>query len=145
MRGLLLTFEYDSGRTAVASLIAYTNGVFAYILTSTNAPVATISGNINISHAYEHRINYCANLNYIKPGLYINNLEIKPLFGSKYIRTGSSYAKLVSIAEDYSIIKLRSQFLLRISNLCVATIGVLLNRKNYVNSSFNAGWNRRLG
>jgi len=146
VKGILLTIEYDTNRTAPISLISYSNSVLSTILTAQNSFISSIVTNSNIKKNYEFRNNYCANLNYIKPGIYINNLEFKPLSGLKYVRSGLNYAKLVSTAQNYSIIKLRSKTLLRVSNLCLAVIGVLWGRKNFLLNNFkNAGYNRRIG
>lgn len=140
----MLSFEYDANRTALVSLVAYTNGLFCYTLSS-NPLIASAVLNSNTLASYENRLGYCANLNFIRPGILLNSIEILPLAGAKYTRAGSMSAKLVSTADGYSIVKLRSRFLLRITNLCVGVVGVLLSRLNFVNSTFNAGWRRRLG
>jgi large subunit ribosomal protein L2 len=147
---LILTVEYDANRTSLLSLFAYTNGVLCYNLAANFTTVGAVVANTNINLGFESRLNYCANLNYLKPGIYINNLEFKPLRGGKYVRTAANYAKLVSTANNYSVIKLRSKVLLKISNKCIATVGIVSDKKltlSSINSrkKLNAGYSRRSG
>lgn len=146
MKGVILTLEYDTNRTSPVSVVSYTNSVLSTILPTQTSLVASVMLNSNIKKNYESRANYCANLNYIKPGIYINNLEFKPFSGLKYVRSGLNFAKLVSTSQNYSIIKLRSKTLLKLSSLCLAVIGVLLDKKKFLlSTSKNAGYNRRIG
>ena len=145
MRALLLATEYDASRTSLLSVLAYTNGILSFNLLPAGVSAGSVVSNLNINLGYESRAGYCANLNYLKPGIYINNLELKPRGGGRFVRAGSNYAKLVSTSQSYSIIKLRSKTLLRVSNLCIASVGVLLSKTFLCEGKKNAGYTRRIG
>ncbi len=147
VRAVVLALLYDSNRTALLSLLGHTNGILSFNLASQGTWVGGVTSNINTVVGFEDRLNYSANLNYIKPGTYINTLEFKPLGTGKYVRSAANYAKLVSATNLYSIVKLRSKFLLKLSNICVATVGVLSDKKlmRLSNRPRNAGFFRHLG
>lgn len=101
---------------------------------------------------YEMRSGYCANLNYIKPGLDINSIELRALRGAQYARSGGTGAKLVSITDLVSIIKLKSKTLIKVANSCIAQVGLpspFSASLNYITKQIdlirNAGYTRRKG
>jgi large subunit ribosomal protein L2 len=146
VRAIILAINYDPNRSSLLALFAYTNSIFSFNLCSQGLRVGNTIVNSNIDLGFEYRINYTANLNYLKPGIYINNIEFKPFRGSKYVRTANNYAKLVSTAASYSILKLRSKTLLKVSNTCIATVGILSNKYNYLKElGRNAGFYRHMG
>lgn len=146
VRATVLSIDYDPSRSVLLALLAYTNSIFSFNLCSQGLKAGSTVVNSNITLGFESRVNYSANLNYLKPGIYINNIEFKPLSGSRYVRTANNYAKLVSIAANYSILKLRSKTLLKITNTCISTVGVLTNKYNYLTQiRRNAGFYRHLG
>lgn len=146
VRAIILSLDYDPNRNSILSLYAYTNSIFSFNLCPQGLKAGAIILNSNIMVGFESRVSYTANLNYLKPGIYINNLEFKPLRGSKYVRTANNYAKLVSTTIKYSILKLRSKTLLKVSNNCLATVGVLADKSKYLKSVIkNAGFYRHRG
>jgi len=138
--------EYDPNRTALISWLVYTNGVTCRKLATINLFVSNIVSSVNFSINFESRIGYSAYLKFIKPGTNLHVLEFKPNTPAKYVRSGSTFAKLVSNSLTHAIVKLRSKVLLKISNFCVGTVGVLVNKKSsMIEKRKNAGYNRRLG
>jgi len=139
-------FEYDPCRTTLLSLVAYTNGVFSYRLAPHGILTSAIISNINFMHDFEDRQGYTASLAFIKPGTPIYAFEHKYLSMARFVRAAGTFAKLVSNSLLHSIIKLRSKFLLRVSNKCTATAGILSTRLLFLKShKFDAGRSRRLG
>jgi large subunit ribosomal protein L2 len=109
-------------------MVSYTNAIFSFILAPHNLLPSVVVANINLRLNQEDRLGYSAYLKFIKPGVYINSVEYKPLDGATYVRAASSYGKLVSSSFTHSILKLRSKVLLRVSSSCVATVGILSNK-----------------
>lgn len=147
IQALVLSTEYDPNRSALINLASYTNSIFAYLLAPLYLSISNVVGSFNkVSHLKsEDRLGYCAYLKFIKPGLYIHGLELRPSGGVKYVRAALNYAKLVSNSEFFSIVKLRSKTLLKVSNLCVAAVGTLASKNTYLKLRKGAGFNRRLG
>lgn len=149
VRAVIIAFNYDPNRTAILSTLCYTNSIFSFTLAVQNCNFISMVAAINTAPAYEDRPGYTAYLRFIRPGIHINKFELQPLRGSKYSRAGSSFAKLVSTSSDYSIIKLRSRVLIRLSNRVSAAIGVLTNKlQDALGLDINnncAGYSRRVG
>lgn len=128
--GFIVGFTYDPNRTALLSLIAYSNGVLCYSLGIENtAPytiVSTISGDIS-TLKLEDRLGYTAPLKCMSPGINISALELRLFGGAKYIRAGGAFGKLVSVFAElnYAIIKLKGRRLLKVNANCYATVGVV--------------------
>lgn len=137
---------YDPNRSALLNLISFVNSVICFQLAPEGLFLYNRISNVNGSTVSEDRVGYSSFLKFIKPGTYIHCLEHKPLYGARYVRAASTYAKLVSSSAQHAIIKLRSHTLLKISTICVATIGVLSNKyKHMLIKTRNAGFTRRLG
>lgn len=149
MHSLTVTTEYDSNRTALINVRCYSNSLLAFNLAAQQASKVAVTANINVREQAEDRLEYTAYLKFIKPGVYINSLEYKPLGGAKYVRAGLTYAKLVSLSALHAIIKLRSHILLKVKNTCIATVGVLLGKvlstSEFVTKLHTAGYTRRMG
>lgn len=77
VRAALLSFQYDPNRTSLIAMLSYTNSIFSYALPTQGSFPGSVLANINVLPLNETRANYCANLNFIRPGVYVNSLELR--------------------------------------------------------------------
>lgn len=145
VQGMIMSFEYDPNHSAPISMVTYSNSILSYILSVQGLSVSSIVMSDTPKELVEDRLGFCSTLKYLRPGSYVNNIELKNTLGSKYVRAAGTYSKLVSLTEEgFAILKLRSKFLIKIKENCIATIGLL----GYWASIFfknNAGRSRHLG
>lgn len=128
--GVVETVEYDPNRTARISLIKYADGDRRYILTPLGVevgdPIISSNGEAEISPGNSLL------LKNIPVGTIIHNIEYFSGKGAQIARTAGSYATLMAKEGKYSLIKMPSSEVRKISVECRATIGQLGNveRKN---------------
>ena len=134
--------EYDPNRTAHIMLVKYEDGERAYMLVPQNIKIGDkiISGNKK-----EIKIGNCMPLHDIPVGTAIHNVEMKPGGGAKIARAAGSSVKITGSDDEYSIIKLASGEIRKITSKAKATIGVLSNPDQKNIKIGKAGRNRWLG
>ena len=134
--------EYDPNRTSHIMLVKYEDGERAYMLAPQNIKIGDkiISGNKK-----EIKIGNCMPLHDIPVGTAIHNVEMKPGGGAKIARAAGSSVKITGSDGEYSIIKLASGEIRKITSKAKATIGVLSNPDQKNIKIGKAGRNRWLG
>jgi len=134
--------EYDPNRTSHIMLVKYEDGERAYMLAPQNIKIGDkiISGNKK-----EIKIGNCMPLHDIPVGTAIHNVEMKPGGGAKIARAAGSSVKITGSDDEYSIIKLASGEIRKITSKAKATIGVLSNPDQKNIKIGKAGRNRWLG
>ena len=134
--------EYDPNRTAHIMLVKYEDGERAYMLAPQNIKIGDkiISGNKK-----EIKIGNCMPLHDIPVGTAIHNVEMKPGGGAKIARAAGSSVQITGSDDEYSIIKLASGEIRKITSKAKATIGVLSNPDQKNIKIGKAGRNRWLG
>ena len=134
--------EYDPNRTSHIMLVKYEDGERAYMLVPQNIKIGDkiISGNKK-----EIKIGNCMPLHDIPVGTAIHNVEMKPGGGAKIARAAGSSVKITGSDDEYSIIKLASGEIRKITSKAKATIGVLSNPDQKNIKIGKAGRNRWLG
>ena len=134
--------EYDPNRTSHIMLVKYEDGERAYMLVPQNIKIGDkiISGNKK-----EIKIGNCMPLHDIPVGTAIHNVEMKPGGGAKIARAAGSSVKITGSDGEYSIIKLASGEIRKITSRAKATIGVLSNPDQKNIKIGKAGRNRWLG
>ena len=134
--------EYDPNRTAHIMLVKYEDGERAYMLVPQNIKIGDkiISGNKK-----EIKIGNCMPLHDIPVGTAIHNVEMKPGGGAKIARAAGSSVQITGSDDEYSIIKLASGEIRKITSKAKATIGVLSNPDQKNIKIGKAGRNRWLG
>lgn len=142
---LVLTFEYDPNRTSPISLLSYCNSSIAYSLSVNNTNAGSIVSTFVLKNPKDViKEGDSSFLNIMKPGVYINSIQVSPNKNLKYVRSGGNFAKLVSVVlNQYAIIKLKSKVLLKLNVFNIATLGVLFPPFRTILK--RAGVNRRLG
>ena len=134
--------EYDPNRTSHIMLVKYEDGERAYMLVPQNIKIGDkiISGNKK-----EIKIGNCMPLHDIPVGTAIHNVEMKPGGGAKIARAAGSSVKITGSDDEYSIIKLASGEIRKITSKAKATIGVLSNPDQKNIKIGKAGRSRWLG
>ena len=134
--------EYDPNRTSHIMLVKYEDGERAYMLVPQNIKIGDkiISGNKK-----EIKIGNCMPLHDIPVGTAIHNVEMKPGGGAKIARAAGSHVQITGSDDEYSIIKLASGEIRKITSKAKATIGVLSNPDQKNIKIGKAGRNRWLG
>ena len=134
--------EYDPNRTSHIMLVKYEDGERAYMLAPQNIKIGDkiISGN-----KQEIKIGNCMPLQDIPVGTAIHNVEMKPGGGAKIARAAGSSVQITGSDDEYSIIKLASGEIRKITSKAKATIGVLSNPDQKNIKIGKAGRNRWLG
>ena len=124
IKGTVERIEYDPNRTAYIALIKYEDKEMRYILCPQDLKVGD---KIEAGKNVEIKIGNCLELKDIPPGSSIHNVELVPKTGGKLARSAGSSATLSGFDDEYAIIKLGSGETRKVSNQCMATIGVVSN------------------
>ena len=134
--------EYDPNRTSHIMLVKYEDGERAYMLVPQNIKIGDkiISGSKK-----EIKIGNCMPLHDIPVGTAIHNVEMKPGGGAKIARAAGSSVQITGSDDEYSIIKLASGEIRKITSKAKATIGVLSNPDQKNIKIGKAGRSRWLG
>ena len=134
--------EYDPNRTSHIMLVKYEDGERVYMLLPQGIKIGDkiISGNKK-----EIKIGNCMPLHDIPVGTAIHNVEMKPGGGAKIARAAGSSVQITGSDDEYSIIKLASGEIRKITSKAKATIGVLSNPDQKNIKIGKAGRNRWLG
>jgi large subunit ribosomal protein L2 len=137
--------EYDPNRSANIALIAYTDGVKAYIIApkglkpgdSIFASDKATTNDFNVGNNFP--------LSIIPPSTLVHCVELVPGRGAKIARGAGTSLELVAIEGDSATLKMPSGELRRVHARCRATIGEVGNGDHNQQSLGKAGRNRWLG
>ncbi len=124
VKGTVERIEYDPNRTAYIALINYTDNEKKYIICPQNLKVGDV---IEAGKNVEIKIGNCLHVRDIPPGSSIHNVELVPGNGGKLARSAGSSVTLSGFDDEHAIIRLNSGETRKISNICMATIGVVSN------------------
>jgi len=139
---IVKTIEYDPNRTARIALVYYQDGEKRYII----APHGLKVGQTILSgKGASPEIGNTLYLSEIPFGTVIHNVELRPGQGAKLVRSGGSYAQLMSRDGKFAIIKMPSGETRMILQACKATIGMVSNVDHSLESHGKAGRKRWLG
>ena len=139
---IVKTIEYDPNRTARIALVVYADGEKRYII----APHGLKVGQTIVSgKGVAPEIGNTLYLSEIPFGTVIHNVELRPGQGAKMVRSGGTYAQLMSRDGKFAILKMPSGETRMILQACKATIGMVSNTDHNLESSGKAGRSRWLG
>lgn len=131
---MCVNFLRDPNRTAIVSLIKYSNGAYSYIL----APHGLINGSIlrtiiapQILY-YDYKIGCSVFLRNLNNRSIFYNLEIQLNKGAQYARSAGTYCVLLNndFEKNISKIRLPSNEIINISSDCTASLGRVSNLHN---------------
>ena len=142
MEAVVERIEYDPNRTSHIMLVKYEDGKQSYLLHPQNVKIGDkiVSGNKK-----EIKVGNCMPLQDIPAGTAIHNVEMMPGGGAKMARSAGSFVQITGSDNEYSILKLASGEVRKVSNKAKATIGVLSNPDQKNIKIGKAGRSRWLG
>ncbi len=136
------SIEYDPNRSANIALLNYADGEKRYIL----APLGLKVGDtVTVGVEVDIRPGNALPLSSIPLGTFVHNIEMKPGKGGQLVRSAGGYAQLMAKEGKYATIKLPSNEVRLVPQLCYATIGQVGNIDYENVSSGKAGRSRWLG
>ncbi|HEV8601208.1 MAG TPA: 50S ribosomal protein L2 [Patescibacteria group bacterium] len=136
------TLEYDPGRSAFISLLAYADGEKRYML----APDGLKVGDTVItSERTEVKPGNRMLLKNIPVGTYIHDIQIASHQGGQIARAAGAYAIVQAMENDYSMLKMPSGEIRRIPGTSYATIGQVSNTDWMYVRIGKAGRSRHMG
>jgi large subunit ribosomal protein L2 len=146
---LCLHITKDSNRTCFAALVKYSTGTYSYILASHGLrPGDFIFSTFRPPRfSLKYKIGCSIILRYLDYKSVFFNLEIKPGFGGKYVRSAGTFCKIISMNFDKDLVKIQlpTGLIKIISIYCLVTLGRSSNY-NHKNEFFTkAGFYRKLG
>ena len=134
--------EYDPNRSCHIMLVKFEDGKKFYYLAPQKIKVGDkIQNGTNI----EIKIGNCMPLQEIPAGIEIHNVELYPGAGGKIARSAGTSVTVTGIDGNYSLVKMASGEVRKISSKCMATIGVLSNPDQKNIKIGKAGRSRWLG
>lgn len=141
--GIVIRFEYDPFRKVTLVLVAYSNGILTYNLSSSTMHIGYKLINAHTLKLQEGFSTYIYN---IQTGLLIHNIEIMNKLGGQYVRSKGMFAKLISKNMLIANVKFKkSQRCVKVGSFNVATLGSILQLKWKFLTLKKAGSNRILG
>jgi len=134
--------EYDPNRTAHIALIVFANGDKRYIL----APQGLRAGDTVMSGPdAEMRPGHAMQINRIRVGTILHNVELKPGKGGQMARSAGMSVQLMGKEGGRAVVKLPSGEFRRVDDRCMATIGAIANSDHSNRKVGKAGRTRWLG
>jgi len=122
--GKVKTIEYDPNRNVYISLVSYSNGQKAYILTPQNLKV---DDKVMAGEDAPIEIGNALPLTKIPAGTEVHNIEINPGSGGTMVRAAGLSATLMGFIGQKAQLKLPSKEIRYVNINCYATIGALSN------------------
>ena len=142
MQATVDRIEYDPNRTAFIALITYQDKEKSYIICPQGLK---IGDKVQSGKNIDIKTGNSLELRDIPPGTSLHNVELIPGNGAKLARSAGSSVTLSGYDGDYAILKLASGETRKVSNLCIATIGVVSNPDQKNIKIGKAGRNRWRG
>ena len=138
----VMTVEYDPNRSAFIALLQYEDGEKRYILQPAglkvgDTVVAGPDADIKAGNALP--------LTSIPVGTVIHNIELYPGRGGQLARAAGNAAQLMAKEGGFALLRLPSSELRKVSEKCMATIGVVGNGDHENVKIGKAGRTRHLG
>ena len=142
MNAEVMTIEYDPNRSAFIALVKYEDGEKKYII----APEKLAVGDtIRNGADADIKPGNALPLSAIPVGTVIHNVELHPGKGAQLVRSAGNMAQLMAKENGYALIRLPSGELRNVSEVCMATIGVVSNADHANVNYGKAGRVRHMG
>ena len=138
----VISVEYDPNRTSFISLVVYADGEKRYMLTSKSVrPGTKFIVSAEAPLVTPNRLP----LSKIPVGTFVYNVELKPEGGAKLVRSAGNFAQVVANDSGYTLVKLPSSEVRKVSEKCWATLGEVSNDEHHLVNIGKAGRSRHLG
>jgi large subunit ribosomal protein L2 len=118
------TLEYDPGRSAFISLLAYKDGEKRYILAPDGIKVGDM---VMTAERADIKPGNRMMLRNIPVGNYVHNIELLPGRGGQMARSAGNYAIVQAAEDDYILLKMPSGEIRRVPARAYATVGQVSN------------------
>lgn len=138
----VVAFDYDPNRKSLLSLVQYFNQSFSYIISIENVKINSIQFDGNFAVLKQGTSTLLKNI--IK-GLKISNTESYKGSGSKFLRSSSSFGKIISKNKIMCRVLLSSKKIKKLSVYCTAVVGSTLNFNFNLNKYKKASLSRYSG
>ncbi len=136
------TLEYDPNRSAHIALLEYEDGEKRYIL----APEGLKVGDkVEAGAGADIKPGNALPLANIPTGTFVHNVELYPGRGGQLARAAGNAAQLMAKEGGFALLRLPSSELRKVSEKCMATIGVVGNGDHENVKIGKAGRTRHLG
>lgn len=136
------TVEYDPNRSGFIGLAVYKDGEKRYALIPKTVKVGDsfiVSDNAPIKTGNRLKL---AN---VPVGTFVYNIEVRPLDGSKMVRSAGNFAEVIAQDAGFTQIKLPSSEVRKVSDACFATVGEVSNEEHHLENYGKAGKSRWKG
>lgn len=136
------TVEYDPNRSGFIGLAVYKDGEKRYALIPKTVKVGDsfiVSDNAPIKTGNRLKL---AN---VPVGTFVYNIEVRPLDGSKMVRSAGNFAEVIAQDAGFTQIKLPSSEVRKVSDSCFATVGEVSNEEHHLENYGKAGKSRWKG
>jgi large subunit ribosomal protein L2 len=138
----IASVEYDPNRSAFIALAVYADGEKRYVL----APKSFTTGStFVISEKAPVKTGNRLPLKYIPVGTFVYNIEVKPNGGAKLVRSAGNFAQVIANDAGYTLLKMPSTEVRKVSELSWANVGELSNEENKLRNFGKAGRSRWRG
>ncbi len=137
--------EYDPNRSANLALIAYTDGVKAYILAPKGLKVGDTIVTSDKATTNDYTVGNNFPLAIIPPSTRLHCVELVPGRGAQIARSAGASLELVAVEDGQATLKMPSGELRYVNAKCRATIGEVGNGDHNQQSLGKAGRSRWLG
>lgn len=138
--GVIQTIEYDPGRSAFISLMAYRDGEKRYILTPQGL---RIGDKVMYSETADIRPGNRLPLKSIPVGSLVHDIELIPGQGGKIAKSAGAYAILQTVEAGFALLKMPSGEIRKVRDASAASIGQLANA-DWMNVRIGKAGRRRL-
>ncbi len=139
---IVKAIEYDPNRSANIALIAYADGVKAYILAPNRIKVGD---KVESGENAEITIGNCLPLRNIPNGTQVHNVEMHPGKGGQIARSAGNSARLMAKEGKYATLRMPSGEMRLLPIDCRATIGQVGNPEHELITVGKAGRKRHMG
>jgi large subunit ribosomal protein L2 len=136
------TIEYDPNRSSYIALVCYADGERRYIIAHRDARVGDT---FLASEKAEPKAGSRMPLREIPIGLFVHNIETRPLAGARIARSAGTSAAVVAQDGTFTHLKMPSSEIRKIRSDAWATIGVVGNEEHQLLNIGKAGRSRHLG
>ena len=142
VKATVATLEYDPNRSAHIALLQYEDGEKRYILAPSGLKVGDV---VEAGPSADIKPGNALALKDMPVGTVIHNVELYPGRGGQLARAAGNSAQLMAKEGGYALLRLPSGELRKVSELCMATVGVVGNEDHENVKIGKAGRTRHMG
>ena len=142
VKATVATLEYDPNRSAHIALLQYEDGEKRYIIAPSGLKVGDV---VEAGPSADIKPGNALALKDMPVGTVIHNVELYPGRGGQLARAAGNSAQLMAKEGGYALLRLPSGELRKVSEACMATVGVVGNEDHENVKIGKAGRTRHMG